>query len=257
MGGSFSEPATLVDLGRSIAKFYASTALQRKSGIYINGVPPDQLIQGLLHVDDCLLASKVYCKDCLLRALAVIWPSDVGTSLEAAGFEIDFLTVLIHSFADGSYFITPLPKNVNFALRIDAHPAVSRISPYKGPAIHDFNDIKLLLFPHLLSYNRIALGFIGPAARCTALLLSEVFRLGWPTQLVARVLASIPRRHETLYILSLRRLSKFIRRTFRDEDHHAINFQTFKNFYNKDLTHVQSQCPANLLNDPVLKRLAV
>ena len=27
MGGSFSEPATLVDLGRSIAKFYESTAL--------------------------------------------------------------------------------------------------------------------------------------------------------------------------------------------------------------------------------------
>jgi hypothetical protein len=155
---------------------------------------------------------------------------------------------------------TSLPhcqKNVNFAFRIDAHPAVSRISPYKGPAIHDFNDIKLLLFPHLLSFNRIALGVVGPAARCTALLLSEVFRLGWPTQMVARVLASIPRRHETLYIISLRRLSKFIRRSFRDEDFDAINFQTLRKFFNDDLAHVQGQCPENLQNDPVLNQLAI
>ena len=252
MGGSFSEPATLVDLGRSIKQFDKSAELQRRSGIHLTGYTPDQLRQGLLHVDDCLLASKVYCKDCLHRALKVIWPSDVGTSLEAAGFEIDFLTVLIHSYADGSYYITPLPKNVNFALSIDTHPAISRIPPYKGPAIHDYNDIKLLLFPHLLSYNRISLGFVGPAARCTALLLAEVSRLGWPIHLVARALASIPRRHETLYILTLRRLSKFLMHTYFEDD--IVSFQILRKFYCNDLIHFHGLCPENLQNDPVINR---
>jgi hypothetical protein len=74
--------------------------------------------------------------------------------------------------------------------------------------------------------------------------------------MVARVLASIPRRHETLYILSLRRLSKYIRRSFRDEDHDAINFQILRKFFNADLIHVQGKCPENLQNDPVFKHLA-
>ena len=189
----------------------------------------------------------------MLKAIATIWPNDVGTSLEASDFEIDFLTVLIHSSADGSYFITPLPtKNINFARRLDPYPAVSRIAPYKGLSIHGFNDIKLLLFPHILSFNRISLGFIVPAARCTTLLLAEVFLLGRPTLLVANVLSSIPRRHEAIFILSLRRLSKYFRHNFRYKDPSSITFEVIRSFFNNDIHSIASSTPHIIQLDPVL-----
>ena len=65
MGGSFSEPATCVDLGVSIAEFYSDIEAPKRCA-------------GVLHVDDGLLLSTVWCEKCVFEGVAKIWPADVG-----------------------------------------------------------------------------------------------------------------------------------------------------------------------------------
>ena len=50
-----------------------------------------------------------------------------------------------------------------------------------GHSIHNAANCRQYLFPHILSFNRIAEGFIGPAAPAFVSLVAEACRLGWPS----------------------------------------------------------------------------
>ena len=86
MGGSFSEPATLVDLGESVYRLYTDGGnTARRVGWALDKARPDQLVQGLQHVDGAAIFSEVFCSECLLRGPQKLWPRDVGVSLEETG----------------------------------------------------------------------------------------------------------------------------------------------------------------------------
>ena len=88
MGGSFSQPAILVNLGHDIRTYCKPTSKQQQVGWVLDCFSPTQLIAGILHVDDALVASGVLCYKCLVKGMKRLWPSDVGTSLEEHGSTI-------------------------------------------------------------------------------------------------------------------------------------------------------------------------
>ena len=70
MGGSFSEPATCVDLGVSIMEFYADTEVHKSCGMCLPGVEAHQHLAGVLHLDDGLLLSIVWYGKCVFEGVA-------------------------------------------------------------------------------------------------------------------------------------------------------------------------------------------
>eukprot|EP00969_Alexandrium_andersonii_P341670 15102126-Alexandrium_andersonii.AAC.1 len=61
MGGSLSEPATLVDLGRHVHDMYSRPEVLQRAGLAFERLRADQIIGGVSHVDDALVFSGVWC----------------------------------------------------------------------------------------------------------------------------------------------------------------------------------------------------
>eukprot|EP00969_Alexandrium_andersonii_P072842 3214191-Alexandrium_andersonii.AAC.1 len=61
MGGSLSEPATLVDLGRHVRTLYTDEAAAARAGLCLGEWRPKQLLAGCSHVDDALPWSGAIC----------------------------------------------------------------------------------------------------------------------------------------------------------------------------------------------------
>lgn len=92
MGGSFSEPATLLDLGEDVFRLYTEhrPTITRTGWSYGN-YSMSEIIQGVQHVDDAIIMSCIWCSDCLLEGVQKLWSDDVGTTLEETGNNITFL----------------------------------------------------------------------------------------------------------------------------------------------------------------------
>ena len=82
MGGSMSEPGTLVDLNEDLHFYKNNTSELHKLGWSFENKPIDKLVTGALHVDDSVVLSKIYCMDCLAKGIKAMWPLDVGMSIE-------------------------------------------------------------------------------------------------------------------------------------------------------------------------------
>ena len=67
MGGSFSEPATLIDIGEEIRRLYTYTYVAQRAGLHYEGLTTQEVVQGIQHVDDSLVLSKILCQNCLLK----------------------------------------------------------------------------------------------------------------------------------------------------------------------------------------------
>ena len=91
MGGSFSEPATLIDLQDDVRQLYTKKQTAVRCGWWHSQYCTSKIVNGLQHVDDALLMSACICDNCLEQGLKKLWPSDVGVSTEEKGDEIRFL----------------------------------------------------------------------------------------------------------------------------------------------------------------------
>ena len=131
MGGSFSEPATLVDLGEDIFSLYDEDQDANISGWRITGFSLDELVQALQHVDDAFLLSLVWCTDCLYKGVLMVWPQDVGVKLEEFGPMVRFLQSTVHVV--NSRFLEvlshPFVTLFAFLLTFCPSPTLSYFSP--------------------------------------------------------------------------------------------------------------------------------
>ena len=59
MGGSVSEPATSIDLGEDTRLLYTDRSTQLRVGLAYGEHPMPSLVQGVQHVDDALLCSRL------------------------------------------------------------------------------------------------------------------------------------------------------------------------------------------------------
>ena len=75
-------------------------------------------IQGLIHVDDTLIASKIHCASCLEKGVKVLWPENLGIEIEHRPPILDFLHIrieLLDCIVECPVNFTPLFKNEDFA----------------------------------------------------------------------------------------------------------------------------------------------
>ena len=130
LGGAMSAPAIAVDLEHGLRLLYKNLGRVQQLGWEILGVHISKLLQGLLHVDDCLVMSKVFCQDCLYVGMQRLWPEDVGVSRESFGNEIEFLHAVVHihdGFEDVPVIILPASQNNDFINGVDICIKKSRL----------------------------------------------------------------------------------------------------------------------------------
>ena len=81
----------------------------------------DQIMCGLLHVDDGLVWSGIWCCECLFKIVVSIFPNDVGLEVDESGSIIRFLSSVLIFHEDASFDIFPYPPNMCFALGVSEH----------------------------------------------------------------------------------------------------------------------------------------
>jgi hypothetical protein len=212
MGGSFSEPATLVDLGEDVFWLYNSKKKASDSGWKLKGLDMQQTVQGLLHVDDCLLLSEIHCPVCLEMGTKNVWPKDVGTSLEEKGPVIVFLSARI-TFGPGKQFkLEPNFANFQYALGREDYPHLSRLGPFLGHRQHTFEHLRRYVWAKMLSFNHLIRGNAEDGCAAFCFLALEIIRLHWPPEMLASCILGLPRRHESTFTLVAKRVAHQIQR---------------------------------------------
>eukprot|EP00974_Lingulodinium_polyedra_P059025 5683870-Lingulodinium_polyedra.AAC.1 len=82
MGGHMSAAATTVTLEHDIAMLHRYSDRAKRLGWHHKNWDVSKVIQGLLHVDDSFVMSKVLCWKCIERGMKMLWPKDIGISTE-------------------------------------------------------------------------------------------------------------------------------------------------------------------------------
>ena len=211
MGGSFSEPATLVDLGAEVLKLYRSYRVQAAVGWVHDDVDVEQLLCGLCHVDDALLTSLILCSGCLLRGIQALYPSDVGVSLEEEGEVLKFLQAVVDCTDYQNPRIFPYMANVEFSLGLALHQNHCRIGKFLHPTITPFSAFKVFVTGQLLSHNHIFKYQGHIFLLHLFILLAEFFRLNYPDAWLCKAIKSVSVRHDSIYIRVAKRMARVIR----------------------------------------------
>ena len=222
MGGSFSEPAALLDLGTDVSAFYRQPKIQKQVGWHVPGFSPQQLIAGMQHVDDAFLASGVFCEHCLYEGTKRLWPKNVGTTLEESGSKIKFMATTIVFFPDNTFETYPTPVNLPFARGLADFPEISRLSKFLGFEIHTYNYFRQFLLGRIVNINLLSMGYLARSIFATAALFGEVYRLDWPRDWVVGVSISLPRHHFSQYTRAVVELARSVRATKQPITFHFV-----------------------------------
>ena len=215
MGGPVSAPCTSLDLETAIERFYANPAVAQDVGWHLDGYKAQQLVQGMLHVDDSVVFSKVYCEDCFFNGVQKLWPRDVGVSLEASGEHVPFLHVELHVHHEkgpAPVHVTPLAHNTCFARGQAAHPHYAKLAPYVGSKATTRAQLAGYVWSRLATADQALRGSTANSTEVLAELCSEAVLLQWPLPLLAAVLRSYPRTNSTDFAVLVRRTGTRLKR---------------------------------------------
>lgn len=139
IGGSPSEPATMVDSQKEIYQCHISRGHQESKGWKLVGLKFTELVTGATHVDDTAIYSKIYCEVCLETKIRDTFPSYVGVSTEESGRVIRFLNVSISSIMGW--------KNLSSCRIIPTYRLLLVISPIKkSPDWESLLELALTIF---------------------------------------------------------------------------------------------------------------
>ena len=210
MGGSFSEPGTLVDLNEELRILAEDSNKMCEIGWHFKNWTLTDLVSGLMHVDDAIVFSRIFCSCCLERGMKQLWPEDVGISLEETGPTVRMLQSYIH-IRGVSVHIRPHNPNVSFALGFDPVQKIARLGPYLGEPFHAYQNLCQFLHGKLLAYNHLVQGDADSMFVYLGFLLLEIVRLNWPERFIRKALCSLPRRHVSPFISACRRTGRKLR----------------------------------------------
>ena len=134
MGGSFSEPATLIDLQDDVLQFHHNKSTALHCAWHHPDLSPEETVMGCQHVDDALIGSTILCLSCLESGLKKLWPSDVGVSVEETGNKLRFLQaeIVIPNPKLKEYILTPYNPNIDFAKGLSEHQHTARLGKYRN-----------------------------------------------------------------------------------------------------------------------------
>ena len=209
MGGSLSEPGTLVDLQHDILVASIDMHTRTRVGWQFRDFTFNETITGVQHVDDCLMFSKILCPQCMLDGLAKLWPEDVGCTDEGGDCCVQMLNSFVLIRSD-KVFVFPHNPNVPYAMNLTDHQTISRLGPFFSLPTQHRNRLKMFLFAQLLSYNYVVQGSDDEAYIHIVWFLFEIIRLKWPLMMLSKVIRSIPRKHYSPFISLCLRIGKHI-----------------------------------------------
>ena len=223
MGGSFSEPLTLLDLGERVYRMHNSIQLQHFVGWRCDSkrIPKQhhdhtaapKLVDGVQHVDDALVFSNVFCSECLHKGVSKLWPKDVGAKLEESGLSISFLhTTIVVQPHTSTYAITPTVVNFDFARGEAEFCEQSRVTPCIHHSITDRNMLRVLMLGRFVMFNQIVAGKPKHAMVAIASYVCEVYLSAWPIKIIGHAITSFPRRHASFLFVVLRIFSQYLRK---------------------------------------------
>ena len=157
MGGSFSEPATLVDLQDDVLQFYTKRPTAVHCGWYHPDLSPEETVCGVQHVDDALIGSAVLCSGCLESGLRKLWPSDDGVSVEETGLSIWYLQahIVIRNPTVAACTLLPNNPNADFAYGLSPFQGAARLGLYYDTSLTPYTDLRQFVIGRLLTYNAI------------------------------------------------------------------------------------------------------
>lgn len=115
MGGPFSEPMTLLDLGQSILDLHSEPNRLRECGWFCRCWLVDRIVAGVQLVDDMILMSNILCVDCLTPGAKRLVPPGVGIELEEQGESIKFLNTIIQHTPNWTN-LTPYTPNTEYCM---------------------------------------------------------------------------------------------------------------------------------------------
>ena len=92
MGASQSEPCAMVDMSTSIWNCDRNRRHACEVGWMTTefNVQFGAIVQGIMHVDDVVVMSYVWCTECMQKHITRMFPSDVGMTPEGDGPTLRF-----------------------------------------------------------------------------------------------------------------------------------------------------------------------
>ena len=211
MGGSFSEPSTLCDLGENTRRFYTDQRVAQRIGWILEPYRSEQLVAGIQHVDDCWLSSGVFCTQCLEHGLRALWPHDVGVECEESGRKVRFLATCIEISQAQEFIITPFNPNADYAHGRAVEPKVSRLVAFVDQQQSDKRTLKQFVIGQILQYNAIVAGDATHTREAFETLGRECLRLGWPAKWLGQSLLCIARKHHSPFVDIVRKVGRLLR----------------------------------------------
>ena len=196
MGGSHSEPATLIDSAAFVRRLLEDPSELERVGLAWQGLPADRILAGLQHVDDVLLTSQIWCPDCLVEGLRRLFPPDLCSEEEERGPVLRFLHVVVAA-CGAQVTVVPFTPNWLFSMGLSPLPATSRCARFLSPAATPRRLLGNFLAPHLHAFARLRPDDHEDLKPAAAALLLEALRSDWPRREVAAVLLRLPRRHQS------------------------------------------------------------
>ena len=221
MGGPLSPSATLVDLAHDIRKAHESPSYRNHCGWKVvdargSPIPLKHCVAGCLHIDDCVVMSRIFCTECLLRGVRKCWPSDVGVQPEGALPEIEFLNVRIVRVGNR---IDVLPLNVNASGLRDGSCVLkaARLVPF-ADSFESRLALRQFVIGKLCNFDQIVLESPLKAVPAVAELIAEAYASGWSCKIIGRTFASVPCRHHNSFLSSCRYFGRVLRKFQVRED---------------------------------------
>ena len=217
MGAPTSPPITSFDLDHNSRRVYSSKKEAQKAGAYVAGCSTARAIQGLLHVDDCIVFSKIWCETCLFAIISRLWPPDVVAKLEERGSDIDFLHAHIRCEDSSIYInrihITPLTPNLRFCLGETLVPKVAKCQQYVE-GVHQAGHLDLILWGKLAIIANTCRNNFNEAKQAILCTFVEPILLGWNPKTVGICAANFPKSHRGRTGNCIRLLGQTIKKSY-------------------------------------------
>ena len=221
MGGSFSEPATNIDLGHSVLNMFRFSNIRDRINWNFENVPVDKLVFGLFHVDDGIVVSRIFCLHCLEQGILGIMPHDVGMAVEEFGPSLKFLHTDINVAEASGPSITPHNPNIDFALGSTPHPHVSRLAQFLDPLLQPFLPFRNYCISRCFTFDDIVRGAATGGANAIFLFGLEAMRLKWPQIWIAKSFRALPKRRNSSFV-------QFVRILGSRWAKHMLSFDNFR-----------------------------
>ena len=205
MGGPLSEPGTLVDLSEDLRLLDADSERLRDLGWHFEGKCLQDVVSGLMHVDDNIVFSAMLCRDCLAKGMQRMWPADVGIEVEGLGPTLRFLSSVVHVHG---YAVSVFPHNPNLGFAVDLLQCplqkIARLGPFISFKVSSYAHLKAFVLWQVIGFDHIVQGSLPGMCSHLCALYMEIHNLGWPRVWLSNALRSIPRRHSSHVIRACR-----------------------------------------------------